>query len=118
MDWIQIGKDFLSAFIVVLLKVLVPLAATALVSWVLKLWRELKAARPDVADALSLMMPLFVEAAEQAKIAGFIADKKDYALSLAQEWLKSRGWKLDLSLISGLIEQAVHEADFPSQTGK
>jgi hypothetical protein len=55
------------------------------------------------------MMPLFVQAAEQAKIAGLIQEKKAYALALAQEWLKSRGWKLDIILIEGLIEQAVFE---------
>lgn len=115
MDWIQIGQDFLSGLIMLLLNLLVPILVTALVTWVVKKWQEFKADQPDVADALSLIMPLFVEAAEQSKLAGFISDKKDYALSLAQEWLKSRGWKLDLVLIEGLIEQAVHEADFPAQ---
>ena len=116
MDWVKIGQDFLSEFVVLLLKLLIPIVVTALVTWVAKAWQEYQADKPDVVAALSLMMPLFVQAAEQSKLSGFIEDKKDYAISLAQEWLKKQGWKLDLTLIMGLVEQAVHEAEFPHVT--
>ena len=109
MDWVQVGKDFLSAFVQLFLVAVIPVLVTAAVAWIKGKFQEIKEARPDIVRELSWMMPIFVQAAEQAKVAGLIETKKDYALSLAQEWLKSKGWSLDLFLIEGLIEQAVYD---------
>jgi hypothetical protein len=117
MDWnwlLQAGKDFLSYFIQALTVALVPALVAALVAYITRKLQEIKLAQPDITRALSFMMPIFVQAAEQAKLAELIEDKKEYAISLAQTWLNEKGWKLDLALISGVVEQAVNEAEFPS----
>ena len=113
MDWVQIGQDFLSAVVTGLATLLLPIAVTAGVTWIVKKVQEFKASRPDVAKALAMIMPVFVTAAEQANLAGLIEDKKEYAISLAQAWLESKGWKIDLALVAGIVEQAVYTAAFP-----
>lgn len=52
---------------------------------------------------------IVVWAAEQANVAGFVQNKKDYALRLMQEWLEKKGVKLDLLAIEALVEAAVKE---------
>jgi len=114
MEWLlQAGKDFLSSFLQLLTAALVPVLVTALVAYITRKWQEIKLARPDITRALAIMMPIFVQAAEQAALAKIIESKKDYAISLAQAWLAEKGWKLDLALIDGIVEQAVNQADFP-----
>lgn len=116
-DWLlQAGKDFVSSFFTLLTAALVPALVTALVAWIVRKFQEIKLARPDITRALAIMMPIFVQAAEQAKLAALTDNKKDYAIGLAQTWLTEKGWKLDLTLISGIVEQAVNEAAFPSTT--
>jgi len=114
MDWLlQAGKDFLSSFLQLLTASLVPVLVTALVAWIARKLQEIKNARPDITRALAVMMPIFVQAAEQAALGKLIENKKDYAIGLAQTWLTEKGWKLDLALIDGIVEQAVLNADFP-----
>ena len=48
-----------------------------------------------------------VNAAEQAGLSKLIADKKQYAIGLAQEYLTKQGIPVDVSLLEGLVEAAV-----------
>lgn len=109
MDWMVVAKDFLSTLVQLLLSALIPVLVAAVVAWITRKVQEIKHQRPDVIRELSWIMPIFVQAAEQAKLGGFITGKKEYALGLAQDWLRSRGWSLDVKLIEGLIEQAVYD---------
>lgn len=113
MDWVQIGKDFASDFIVLLLQAIVPLIVTAIVGALALMWQKLKAEKPDVAYRLALVMGMFIEAAEQSKVTGFVENKLDYVTDLANTWLKNNGFKLDAMTVRAIIESAVHEADFP-----
>jgi hypothetical protein len=113
MDWLQVGQDFLSTFLQLFMAALIPVVVTAIVAWIGGKLQEIRAKRPDVMRELAWVMPMIVTAAQQAKVADLLIDKKEYAIGMAEEWLKSRGWKLDLVLISGIVEQAVSEAGFP-----
>jgi hypothetical protein len=109
MDWATFGKEFLSAFVMILMQALIPVLVAAVVAWIVRKVQEIKAARPDIVDKLEWVIPLFVAAAEQAKASGFIHDKKAYALEIAQKYLDERGWKIDLDILDALIESAVYE---------
>lgn len=101
--WMKLIQNILLAF----LPVIASLAAGALYSWLRKTWAEFKAAKPDVAWILEQAAAMAVQAAEQAGAAGFIKDKKEYALGIAQLYLDSKGLKIDLALLDAAIEAAV-----------
>jgi hypothetical protein len=90
-----------------------PILAVALLGWLFaqgKLaWARAKAYAPDWAEAVESAADLAVKAAEQSKLAGLIESKKDYALEIAEQWLKARGVKVDLHLLDAAIEKAVNE---------
>ena len=58
---------------------------------------------------LQEIVKIAVLAAEQENAVGFIEDKKEYAVELAQAWLEKYGIDLDLSLIAAAVEAAVKE---------
>jgi hypothetical protein len=99
----------------VLLAVL-PLLAVALAGWLVaqgKLaWVRAKEYAPNLMGALAEAAAFAVQAAEQSKLAGLIVDKKAEALTVAELYLQSLGFKVDLHLIDAAIEKAVFEA-FP-----
>ena len=101
--WMKLIQNLLLAF----LPILASLAAGALFAWLRKTWAEFKAAKPDVAWILEQAAAMAVQAAEQAGAAGFIKDKKEYALGIAQLYLDSKGLKIDLALLDAAIEAAV-----------
>jgi hypothetical protein len=42
-------------------------------------------------------------------MAGYVEDKKTYALHIAERWLAAKGLRIDLELIDAAIEAAVWE---------
>ena len=103
--------DFLSTLAQELALQFGPLLAAALIAWGLKefgkFWISFKQNKPDVAYALESAAVMAVHAAEQAGAAGYISNKKTYAVDIAQKWLKAKGVSIDLELIMAAIEAAV-----------
>lgn len=101
--WVKLIQNVLLAF----LPVIASLAAGALYAWLRKTWAQFKNEKPDIAWILEQAAAMAVQAAEQAGAAGFIKDKKEYALGIAQLYLDSKGLKIDLALLDAAIEAAV-----------
>jgi len=101
--WYRLIENLMLAF----LPVLASLAAGALIAWIRKSWAEFKELRPDIAYYLEQAANMAVTAAEQAGAQGFIEDKKNYALDIAQRYLDAKGIKVDIELIEAAIEAAV-----------
>ena len=101
-------SNFWSGILQQVLSITLPPLAVALVAlviaWIRKVEKGLSA---DVMDSINLAVMMAVNAAELAGAAQLIADKKEYALDLAQQYLAKQGIKLDLSLLDGMIESAV-----------
>jgi len=100
---------FFQQFLMVMLPVLATAAAGALVALVKKWWAEAKAMYPTEMEQLEWAAGVAVKAAEQAGAAGLIDEKKAYAMQVVEEWLSSKGLKLDVVLIEAAVEAAVLE---------
>ena len=105
--------DILSKFVEALLLALAPLLASLAAAWLLaaarKAWADYRAAEPGKAYWIEEIASIAVRAAEQAGLAGYIENKKDYALHIAERWLAAKGLRIDLELIDAAIEAAVWE---------
>ena len=105
--------DFLSRFLADLLSALLPVVASALAAWLIAqarlLWTRARVEQPAAVEVAEYLARLAVRAAEQAGAAQLIASKRDYALTLLEEWLETRGIRLDAHALAGLIEAAVYQ---------
>lgn len=70
-------------------------------------WAKAKDWNPSATGLLEQSVKVAVLAAEQAGAAGLISDKRAYAFSVAEKWLKARGVTVDIDLIYAAIEAAV-----------
>ena len=103
-----------------LLLLAVPPLAAAAVAYVVKAaveaWNEFRSANQEVAYAVEKAVDIAVKAAEQTGLIGEVkvkgADKKRYAIAVAETWLKAQGIKVDAFALSAAIEAAVFE-NFP-----
>ena len=91
-----------------------PIVVQAFVKWLKAKLAEAEA-RLSTEQILQLryIASIAVRAAEQLKLSEQIANKKQYALELAEGWLASRGVNLDLKQIEAAIESAVLTENFP-----
>jgi hypothetical protein len=103
MDWNKI----LETVIMVLIPVLIPALVAYLIALTKKALAQAKAGKPDLMFALEEAAKFAVQAAEQSQLSGLITDKKAYALQIAEDYLVSKGVKLDLHMIDAAIESAV-----------
>lgn len=105
--------DILSKFVEALLLALAPLLASLAAAWLLavarKAWADFRAAEPGKSYWIEEIASIAVRAAEQAGMAGYVEDKKTYALHIAERWLAAKGLRIDLELIDAAIEAAVWE---------
>lgn len=110
MEFSDVLWKFVESFVVALVPILVPLLAAWLLPKAIMAWKGLKS-KLDSDDIylIESIAGVAVKAAEQAKLSGFIQDKKTYAMEFVEDWLKARGVKLDLKLIDSTIEAAVLE---------
>lgn len=107
--------DVLSSFLTQLLLGLISVFVPVFTAW---LGVKIKAAVADIKRrngedfewALDSAVSVAVLAAEQAHLAGYIQDKKTYALGVVEKMLAERGVKIDLDVISAAIEAEVMKA--------
>jgi len=106
--------DFLNSFLTPFLAAVLPALAAALaslvVAWIVKVIGEIKAKLDErTLWLLNEATRAAVLAAEQMNLSGQIADKKVYAMKVAQDWLAAHGLKVDLAIIEAKVEAAVLE---------
>mgnify|MGYP000947976218 CR=1 FL=1 len=110
MVWKEFVSVFAQEFLSIVLPVLASLLAGLVIAWISKVVNEIKGKMDDrFIWVFDEAVRVAVLAAEQAELAGFIANKKAYAIDIAQRYLESRGFKIDLALLSDRIEAAVME---------
>lgn len=100
---------YLQSFLMAAIPVVVPALAALAIAGVRKLWSETQSRAPDVAYYIREAAKIAVSAAEQSGAAGFVKDKKEYALSLAEAWLAEQKITVDVLLIEAAIEAAVYD---------
>ena len=101
-------------FITELLKQLLPYIVTALAALIVRtastLWFQFRTAQPDAAEVLYRVAGMAVFAAEQAKLNGWISDKKKFACGWAEAFIaKEYGLRIDVESIGNAVEAAVRE---------
>jgi hypothetical protein len=112
MDWNKFWIDMVNAVIPVIAPALVALSAAAaglLVQYIRLVEEKIKAERPDEYAQIEFIARNAVLIAEQLNIAGFVKDKKAWAVDYAQKELDKIGISADLETISNEIEKAVYE---------
>jgi hypothetical protein len=105
--------NFWSDFLQNILMAFVPIIASLVAAWLFaqfKLaWVRFQERRPDLAGNMEWAARVAVQASEQAGAAKLIDDKKQYALQVAETWLRLRGFKtIDLFALDAAIESAVY----------
>jgi len=105
--------DFASVFLQKFLEIVLPVLATALaglaIAWITKVISELKSKLTlQQQDLIDMIVQTAVFAAEQAGLSGFITDKKEYALTIAEKWMAEKGLSIDMHVLDALIEAAVY----------
>lgn len=108
--WQDFVSTFLQEFMGIVLPVLASLLAGLFIAWITKLVNQIKEQLDNrFVWMLEEAVRIAVLAAEQVNLAGFVEDKKQYALGVAEKWLGERGYKIDLGVLSDRIEAAVME---------
>ena len=92
----------------ILLTVILPFIANALIALTKKWLAELEASKPKLADYLAQAVDIGVFAAEQLGIEELVDDKLQYAVNVAQAFLSEHGWdEIDIELLVAAIEAEV-----------
>lgn len=99
--------QFLTLVLAGLLGILIPIGLTVLWKRVEEVRNRFKTQSPYLYSKIMDVAELVVKAAEQAKLAGLIEDKKEYAIRTAEAWLEKEGIKVDLDILDSAIEAAV-----------
>ena len=103
-------SKFAQEFLSIVLPVLASLLAGLVIAWIKKVIEQVKAKMDErFIWLLDEAVRVAVLSAEQVNLAGFIEDKKDYAIGVAEKWLAERGYKIDLGVLADRIEAAVME---------
>ena len=107
-EFVNVLQEFAMGLLVLVLPILSAFIIKALNALVKKWLAELEANKPDLSWYLAEAVDVAVRAAEQSNLAGFVNDKKEYALEVAQQWLDSHGWdEIDIVVLDAAIEAEV-----------
>jgi hypothetical protein len=103
--WYKLLEDV----IVLAVSAIVPAVLALIVVMIRKKFAEFKNIYPEYGYLLEQAASFAVKAAEEANFAGFIDDKRAYALEIAQKYLDDHKVKLSLEVIDAAIEAAVYD---------
>ena len=107
-ELINLLQEFAYNLAVIALPILSAFLIAALRALVKKWLGELEASRPYLYGYMKDAVAMAVQAAEQMELAGYIDDKKQYALGIAQTFLNEHGWdEVDISVLEAAIEAEV-----------
>lgn len=106
--------QLLQAFLTTAIEVLVPIALAALIPWVVQQLRLLKSQISGEKFKFAVeTVSMFVSAAEQNGLIGALSDigaeKKQWVLEQVQAELSKHGVKIDVAVISNIIEAEVYK---------
>jgi LL-H family phage holin len=109
--------DFINQFLLGAIGVLAPIVLGMVAVWLKQKVAEIKVSmRQEDLYLLESLASVAVKAAEQAKLAELITDKKTFAVNFISDYLESQGMKFDVKSIAGAVEAAV--LDKFNSTGK
>ena len=107
-EFINLLQEFVFNLMVIALPIISAFLVAALRALIKKWLAELEAAKPNFAHYLNGAVAIAVAAAEQMELAGFIEDKKQYALNIAQAYLNEQGWdEFDIDVLEAAVEAEV-----------
>lgn len=107
-DYINLFQKFAFNLAVAILPIISAFIVAALNALIKKWMAELEATKPQLAWYLQEAVSISVAAAEQAGLAGFVEDKKQYAFQIAQQWLDEHGWdEVNIDILEAAIEAEV-----------
>ena len=107
-DFINLLQEFAFGLAVAILPIISGFLVAALNALVKKWLAELEASKPQLSWYLHEAVEIAVVAAEQAGIQGFVEDKLQYALNIAQEYLNEHGWdEVNVAVLEAAIEAEV-----------
>lgn len=102
--------DFINQFLLGALGILAPIVLGMLAAWLKAKMDQVKAGmKSEDLYLLQALASVAVKAAEQAKLAELIEDKKAFAVDYVAKYAESQGLKFDVHAIAGAIEAAVLE---------
>jgi len=108
----EVLTDFFWKFLQLFLNAVIPPLVVALAAFLVALAKKLlnKLTSSMNLDVLAIMQEAArsaVLAAEQANLVEILANKKEYAIQQASDYLNSKNIKFDIKVLSDLIEAAV-----------
>lgn len=106
-QFMEVFSKFAETVLIGILPVLAALVAAWLAQKIKEVRRRIAVESPEIDYWLDIATHLAVKAAEQSELAGYVGEKKDWAVSEAVRYLDSIGIKLDLETIEMAIEAAV-----------
>ena len=109
MEWMPILSKVIEAILIAILPPFVAFLVSVGLAYAKRVWGDLKQRYPTVTELVEEAAVFAVQAAEQAGAAELIADKKQYAIQIAEAWLEANHITTDLHLIDAAIEKAVLE---------
>jgi len=114
-DFINVLQEFAFNLAIAILPVIAGFVVAALNALTKKWLADLENAKPKLYWFIDNAVELAVRAAEQSHLAGFIDDKKAYAVKIAQDYLDAEGWEeIDVSLLEAAVEAEVLK-QFPKE---
>jgi hypothetical protein len=105
-DWMELINTVLGVIVTFLVTKALPVGLQAGEAYFEKLKAEIEVHRWNTAK---IIVENAVRTAEQLGLTEVIRDKKEYAVSLAQEWLNGAGIEMDLASIEDMIEAEVNK---------
>jgi hypothetical protein len=109
-EYMPFVTQFLNVFLPPVLVALAGLLAGLAVQGLRLLSAKIKETQPELFDQMQWIAQTAVLAAEQAGVAGLVADKKEYAIEVVEAWLTQYGYgDIDIVMIEAAIEKAVLE---------
>lgn len=107
-EFVNLLQEFAFNLAVLALPVIAGFLIALLKALAEKILAQVESERPQLADAIKKAVTLAVKAAEGLELGGFIDDKKQYALNIAQNWLDAEGWdEIDIDILEAAIEAEV-----------
>ena len=107
-EFVNLLQEFVFNLMVLALPVLAVFLIALLKAQVKKALAEVEKAKPHVYKNLWFYAEMAVQAAEQMELAGFVSDKKLYALDIVQKRLNANGFEeFDIEVLVAAIEAEV-----------
>lgn len=100
-DWKDIAGELITQF----LRIMIPVVIVLCLKWLSEIWHKLKEKNPKLAEAIAIASEIGYCAAEEffhgENVSGY--DKMNYALSRADDYLKTLGFNIKISVIRDAI---------------